>query len=148
MVTTFGRVRLDADNEPRIHGQYETLNRRPKFDMNNFEQRLSDSRAAAPEDKPVDVGVEDSNPFEEQYFDGISSADKTRVDDNVVNTSGKSNDNKETDFGFIDEQFFVHNINVEPLIKRKINFKYNQQFNEFLEQRSVDEHNIFHNLVR
>ncbi|CAG2117214.1 unnamed protein product, partial [Medioppia subpectinata] len=42
----------------------------------------------------------------------------------------------------------VHNINVEPLIKRKINFKYNQQFNEFLEQRSVDEHNIFHNLVR
>ena len=40
MTTSFGRVRLDSDNRPKIHGHYDPTNQRLRFDVAEFEEKL------------------------------------------------------------------------------------------------------------
>ena len=44
LVTSFGRVRLDSDNIPKYHGQYDPDNRKTKFDIIEFEEKLNNKR--------------------------------------------------------------------------------------------------------
>ncbi|CAG2164858.1 unnamed protein product, partial [Oppiella nova] len=140
LVTTFGRVRLDSLNEPSIHGQYDEDNERPKFDIKEFESKLSDRRMnTSDQQNQSDSTSEDNNFIDGQYFGGVSTGDHKKVDDNSSADSHTSG----SDFGFIEKQFFAKNTDIKPLIKSKIDFKFSSQFNEFLEQKAVDEQNMF-----
>ncbi len=62
-----------------------------------------------------------------------NSEKDNKIDENYVNC----NDNNE--FEFIDEQYFNNCTNFEPLINKKINFKYSQEFIKLREEKIKEE---------
>ncbi|XP_054156753.1 uncharacterized protein LOC128955136 [Oppia nitens] len=132
MLTTFGRVRLDQQNMPKFHGHYDPTNTRAGFNMAEFEDKLKQLKTTDETNSQNLSDKSEDNIIEDQYFDSVLVRDSN----NTAEVTEK--DTTKSDLSYIDKQYFVDNTNIEPLFKKTIDFKYTQDFNQYLKENKEE----------
>lgn len=134
--TSFGAVRLDGDNMPKYHGQFDPSNKKLLYNVEQEELRMAVNKARSEEEKVAEFGSKnDLNPIEGQFFGQLHEHETEHG-----NKAGKA----EEEPNFIDGQYFEQFFpptNAKNRVKHevgKFDFTFGKEFFDKVEKQSND----------